>query len=72
MRREAPLLAAIMRGAKIEEADGKYGAEASASSAMRPFGVTGVVQDMMWQAIGFIVLIFALIALMPEFDNWSG
>jgi len=26
---------------------------------------------MIWQAIGFIVLIFALIALMPEFDNWS-
>jgi len=27
---------------------------------------------MLWQAIGIIVLIFALIALMPEFDNWSG
>jgi len=27
---------------------------------------------MIWEAIAFIVLLFALIALMPEFDNWSG
>jgi len=27
---------------------------------------------MIWEAITFIVLLFALIALMPEFDNWSG
>jgi len=26
---------------------------------------------MIWEAIAFIVLLFALIALMPEFDNWS-
>jgi len=27
---------------------------------------------MIWEAIGIIALLFALIALMPEFDNWSG
>jgi len=27
---------------------------------------------MIWEAITFIILLFALIALMPEFDNWSG
>jgi len=27
---------------------------------------------MIWEAIAIIVLLFALIALMPEFDNWSG
>jgi len=27
---------------------------------------------MIWEAIAFIILLFALIALMPEFDNWSG
>jgi hypothetical protein len=61
-----------MRGAKIEEAEGKYGTEVSASTAMRPFQRQGRCSGMLWQAIGFIVLIFVLIALMPEFDNWSG
>jgi len=26
---------------------------------------------MLWQAIAIIVLLFALIALMPEFDRWE-
>jgi hypothetical protein len=32
----------------------------------------GVTRAMLWNAIAIIVLLFALIALLPDFDGWDG